>query len=500
MRNKWLVLAVISAALFLIGIDMTVLYTALPTLTHDLGASNSDKLWIINAYPLVMAGLLLGAGTLGDRVGHRLMFMLGLTFFGLASIFAAFAPTAGMLIAGRGLLAVGAAMMMPATLALLRHTFVTDREQGIAMGIWGAVYSGAAAVGPLIGGFLLTHFWWGSVFLINVPVVLLALLLTPILITKTEGNPDRKWDLFSSVLVMVGLVGLTYGLKEVVKVDRDWTVFAVAIIVGILFLGLFARRQRGSTSPLVDFGLFKLPRFRGGVMAIVFSMVVLMGVQLVLTQRLQLVEGLSPLQAGMFMVPVSLASFLAGPIIGSMLFKIGIGRVLWVALAFAGIGLLAFVGVKDGPIWLKVIALAMFGFGSGSAVSAASTSIMVSAPPEKAGMAGSLEAISYELGAVFGVAIMGSITTFLYVTNLLVPADLSDIGAARDGLDQVLMMAETTAGAGIDQLVANAKQAFDQAFVGVMTTGAMILIVLSFALALTFRSKQGDPDVAAWSH
>ncbi|WEK04724.1 MAG: MFS transporter [Candidatus Devosia phytovorans] len=346
MHNKWLVLTVISAALFLIGIDMTVLYTALPTLTHDLNSTNSDKLWIINAYPLVMAGLLLGAGTLGDRVGHRLMFMLGLTFFGLASVFAAFAPSAGMLIAGRGLLAVGAAMMMPATLALLRHTFVTDQEQGIAMGIWGAVYSGAAAVGPLIGGFLLTHFWWGSVFLINVPVVLLALILTPMLIAKTEGNPERKWDLISSLLVMVGLVGLTYGLKEVAKIDRDWTVFAASIIISLVFLGLFVRRQRRSTSPLVDFDLFKNPRFRGGVIAIVFSMVVLLGVQLVLTQRLQLVEGLAPLQAGLFMVPVSLASFLAGPIIGSMLFKIGIGRVLWVALAFAGIGLLAFVGLR----------------------------------------------------------------------------------------------------------------------------------------------------------
>jgi DHA2 family multidrug resistance protein-like MFS transporter len=208
-QNKWAVLAVISASLFLVGFDMTVLYTALPTLTHELKASNEGKLWIINAYPLVMAGLLLGTGTLGDKIGHRPVFMGGLAVFGVASLLAAFAPWVATLIAARGLLAIGAAAMMPSSLALVRQTFQTDRERAVAIGVWGSIYSGAAALGPLVGGALLAKFWWGSVFLINVPVVVLALVLTPLLVRKVEGAASRPWHLSSSVLIMVGLVGST---------------------------------------------------------------------------------------------------------------------------------------------------------------------------------------------------------------------------------------------------------------------------------------------------
>lgn len=490
MQNKWLVLTVISAALFLIGIDMTVLYTALPTLTHELHATNSDKLWIINAYPLVMAGLLLGAGTLGDRVGHRLMFMLGLVCFGLASVFAAFTPSAGLLIFGRGLLAVGAAMMMPASLTLLRHTFTTEREQGIAIGVWGSVFSGAAAVGPLVGGYLLSNFWWGSVFLINVPVVLVALILTPLLVNKTPANPTRKWDLFSSILVMIGLVGLTFALKEVAKPDRDWLLFTAAAAIALLFIFWFVRRQGRLASPLVDFGLFRDTRFAAGVLTAIFTIVVLMGEQLVLTQRLQLVEGLSPLYAGLFMVPISLASFLAGPLIGSMLHKVGVTRALWVMLLVAAVGLIGFIGLYDGPLVLKLVSLAVFGFGSGAALSAASAAIMMSAPAEKAGMAGSLESISYELGGVIGVAVMGSIMTALYTANLIVPSGIADAALARDSLDQALLLAEGMTGREAELLAANARTAFDHAFNGVLLTGAAILVLLALGLAVFLRAPR----------
>ena len=174
-NNKWLVLVVVSTALFLISIDMTVLYTALPRLTHDLAADNSQKLWIVDTFPLVMAGLLPTMGVLGDRIGHRRTFLWGLIAFASASLIAAYAPSASVLIAARAFLAVGASMMMPATLSLLRLTFTTDKERGQAIGVWAAVFSGGVAIGPLIGGALLSYFWWGSVFLINVPVVVMAL-------------------------------------------------------------------------------------------------------------------------------------------------------------------------------------------------------------------------------------------------------------------------------------------------------------------------------------
>src|SRR5690606_23367082 len=176
-HNRWLVLAIVSSALFLIVIDLTVLYTALPRLTHDLRASASQKLWIINAYPLVVAGLLPGLGTLGDRLGHKQLFLGGLLVFGMASVVAAFAPGADVLIGSRILLAVGAAMMMPATLSIIRLTFDDEKERAFAIGIWAAVASGGAAFGPVVGGVLLAFFWWGSVFLINVPVVLVAVVV-----------------------------------------------------------------------------------------------------------------------------------------------------------------------------------------------------------------------------------------------------------------------------------------------------------------------------------
>ena len=216
-KNRWLILLVVSSALFLIVIDMTVLYTALPSLARDLGTDASEKLWIINAYALVVAGLLPGLGTLGDRVGHKRMFVAGLCVFGVASLVAAYSPSPTILIGARALLAVGAAMMMPATLSIIRLTFNDDRERALAIGIWGAVASGGAAVGPLVGGVLLEYFWWGSVFLINVPVVLVALVAAGVFIPRSKGSREVGWDPVGSLQILAGLVGLAYAIEELAK-------------------------------------------------------------------------------------------------------------------------------------------------------------------------------------------------------------------------------------------------------------------------------------------
>lgn len=211
--KRWALLVTTSLGLVLIALDNSVLYTALPTLTEQLGASASAGLWIINAYPLVMAGLLLGAGTLGDRFGHRRLFMAGLVIFGLASIMAAFSPTSAVLIGARALLAVGAACMMPATLALIRLGFEDVRERNLAIAVWGSISVIGMAGGPIIGGILLEHFWWGSVFLVNVPVVIIALIVTPLVAPAETGNPGKKWDGVSSVLALVTLTGGVLAIK-----------------------------------------------------------------------------------------------------------------------------------------------------------------------------------------------------------------------------------------------------------------------------------------------
>jgi DHA2 family multidrug resistance protein-like MFS transporter len=248
-KSRWLILLVVSSALFLIVIDMTVLYTALPSLARDLGTDASEKLWIINAYALVVAGLLPGLGTLGDRVGHKRMFMAGLCVFGVASLVAAYSPSARILIGARALLAVGAAMMMPATLSIIRLTFNDERERALAIGIWGAVASGGAAVGPLVGGVLLEYFWWGSVFLINVPVVLVALVAAGVFIPRSKGNREVGWDPVGSLQILVGLVGLAYAIEEVAKETPSFLAAAAAAVIGVLALAIFLRRQRRSAAP-----------------------------------------------------------------------------------------------------------------------------------------------------------------------------------------------------------------------------------------------------------
>ncbi len=489
-HNKWFILILVSVALFLVGIDMTVLYTALPTLTHDLNASNSQKLWIINAYPLVMAGLLPGFGTLGDRIGHRNIFIYGLIVFGIASFAMAFSPSANFLIMGRALLAVGAAMMSPATLALLRQSFTTDKERTLAIGIWGSVSSGAAAFGPLIGGALLSKFWWGSVFLINVPVVLVALIFAPILLVKRPGNPDRTWDFMSSVLIMIGIIGTVYALKEFIKTNSNIMEASIALIIGLLFMWLFVKRQRKSFSPMIDFGLFKNPQFTGGVVVVLAAMLGLIGVQFALTQYMQLVQGYRPLEAGIFLIPFFVASFIAGPTIGSLLPRIGITRSLWMSMFITAIGILIFAYAHNRFLPLQIISLAIIGFGIGSSMTTASSAIMLNAPEKKAGMAASIETVSYELGGAIGIAMIGSIMALVYSKVIQLPPELMGSNLARESIDQALILSEHLDVDMAAKLRDSARIAFDHAFYSVILLVAAIMILIGLILLMTFKANK----------
>ncbi|MDQ0091203.1 DHA2 family multidrug resistance protein-like MFS transporter [Paenibacillus anaericanus] len=491
--QRWIVLAIVSSALFLIVVDMTVLYTVLPQLTHDLAASASEKLWIVNIYPLVMAGLLPGLGTLGDRLGHKRLFVIGLAVFGIASLIAAYAPVPYVLIAARTLLAIGAAMMMPATLSIIRTTFTDERERSLAVGIWASVSSVGAGMGPLVGGFLLEHFWWGSVFLINIPIAVLALIMAVFLIPNRKGNANKKWDLIGSIQIMIGLVGLVYAIKEISRREGSSTIALISAVIGIVAMIFFIRHQRKSSDPLIDFSLFRDSRFTTGVVTALLSSFALVGMELVVTQRLQLVLGYSPLEAGMYVVFTSIASFISGIFIGLVLHRVDKMKVQWICLFVSGLGMGAFLLFHNGNIILQIVSLMILGAGLGGAMTTASNSIMLNVPIEKAGMAASIEEVSFELGSALSITLLGSLSTFVYTASIVLPEGLSVPPVVQDSLDEALLAAENLPTAASSTLIELAQSAFDKSFVVVLATATIILLVAAFMIrSATLRTKVRD--------
>ncbi|QXX82018.1 MULTISPECIES: MFS transporter [Providencia] len=489
--KRWIVLLLVSSVLFLIVIDVTVLYTALPKLTHDLGATSSEKLWIMNAYPLVVAGLLPAAGMLSDKVGHKRMFLLGLPLFGIASLCAAFSPTATSLILSRGFLAVGAAVSMPATLAIVRHVFLDPKERALAIGIWSAVASGGAAIGPLIGGILLNHFWWGSVFLINVPVVLLVIPFAYYLIPQCGGQSHKKIDILGSVLVLVGLIGSIYALKELGKPYIDWVNVLVAGAIGVFFLVAFKRRQMASESPMIDFALLKQPKFSAGIMMAILSIVVIVGVELLLSQRLQLVLGYSPFVAALYIIPIPLASVIAAPLAGMYLHKLGEVKLTlfgFICTLVGVVGLTMVYQISTGILLLSFLFL--IGFGLGAIFTTASTTVMLNAPDEKAGMAASIEEIAYEIGSVLGVTFMGGLMSAIYTLKLSLPEGIAVSDKVYDSIDEALLVAEKLPQDNASLLVNQANIAFDHAFLAVMVATIFVLLISIIVLPVFLRSKK----------
>ena len=482
--NRWLLLLTVGAGLLLITLDNSVLYTALPTLIQELGATSTQGLWIINAYPLVMAGLLLGAGTLGDRIGHRRMFLIGLALFGLASLLAAFSPTAEALIGARAFLAVGAAAMMPATLALIRVTFEDERERNIAIAIWGTLSVVGAAVGPIVVGVLLNHFWWGAVFLINVPVVVIAFAATLFVAPKAQGDASTPWDFVSSIQALIALSALVFAIKETTNTASDWVSPVLALIIAITAAYFFARRQMRATFPLLDFSIFRNNAFLSGTFAAAFSLFAIGGIELATTQRYQLVEGFSPLQAGLLVSVAAFGSLPTAILGGAFLHIIGLRYLIAGGMALGAVSVLvASLGVSYGLIWM-ILGLALMGAGVGACMSVASTAIMGNAPVHRAGMASSVEEVSYEFGSLFAVTVLGSLLAYLYTVNIILPNGVSEI--ARDSLSSALEVASSS---GVDgqNLRTVANLAYDNAYLIVMYVAAAVLAFGSLVTAILLR-------------
>lgn len=473
-RQRWTFFLVIALGLFMIALDNSILYTALPELNAQLGTTPTQALWIINAYPLVLAGLLLGTGTLGDRIGHRLMFLSGLAIFGAASLAAAFSPSAWLLVAARALLGVGAAVMMPATLSLIRLTFPDERERNTAIGIWGSIAVVGAALGPVIGGALLMTFWWGSIFLINVPLVAVAIILTVILAPPNFPNPAKSWDGLSSLYALATLSGLTMLIKEAVNAQRSFALLGVAAASFLLGGALFARRQKRLEDPLLTFDIFRSRIFAGGVLAAGGAMFVMIGVELLTTQKLQLVDGFSPLKAGLTLGAMAIAAFPASAWGGANLHRVGFLPLIGGGFALAAIAVASTAwATSQGLFGLAIASLVVGGLASGFIMSVSSIAIVGSAPLHRTGMAAGVEEVSYEFGALLSVAVTGSLMPALFVANL--PEDLRGLG-----MNAVYDPAANAAGAGA---------AYENAYVSVLYGLCAVAVLLALLTTWCFRGN-----------
>lgn len=497
-RREWLGLAVLALPTMLTMIDINVLFLALPRLSAALGASAIQQLWITDSYGFVIAGFLVTMGTLGDRIGRRKVLMFGGAAFGLVSVLAAYANSPELLIVARLLLGAAGATIMPSTLGLMRTMFKDPKQMGTAISVWATAIIAGVALGPVVGGVMLAYFWWGSVFLIAVPVMGLLLVAGPFLLPEARDPDAGRLDWISVVLALITVLPAVYGLKELAR--DGWGVLPIAfIVVGVAFGRVFIVRQRKLTSPLLDLGLLRIPLLRSALLAGLLFAAVQAGSGFMVTQHLQLVEGLEPLRAGLWLLPPT-ALLIVGIHLSPLLARrvrpehILVGGTL---IAAAGQVVITQVSATSG------LALLLIGFGvvylgvSPMGVLVAQVS-MGACPPEMAGSAASLSATGSELGAALGIAALGSVGTFVYRTDVHVPAGVPSAAAdaAKESMDGAAGAAPHLPSQVAANLLDSARESFTSGLHVVAGIAAVLFVGLAILMAVSFRharSSGADP-------
>jgi DHA2 family multidrug resistance protein-like MFS transporter len=492
-RREWIGLAVLTLAALVYAMDLTVLNLAIPRISEELLPSSVQLLWIIDIYGFLVAGLLITMGTLGDRVGRRKLLLGGAAGFGLASLLAAFSQSAEMLIASRAIMGIAGATVAPSTLSLIFTMFLDPKQRSTAIGVWIAAYSAGGAIGPILGGILLEFFWWGSVFLIGVPVMALLLFLGPRTLPEYRDPGAKRLDLDSAVMSIVAILAVVFGLKQIAQ-DGISLIPVVAILAGLVLGVLFVRHQRRLESPLIDVTLFRIPAFSASLVAYLLSIFVVVGYFLFIAQYLQLVLGLSPLIAALWSLPSAVGFIVGSTVAPKLIYRFRPSVVMGTGLVTAavGIGMLIFLGTTGlGDLLLLAVASTIISTGLGPVITLATELIVGSAPPEQAGAATGMSETSGELGGALGIAILGSIGTAFYRSEIAgsvpsgVPAAAAD--AARDTLGGALAVAATlpeTVGAA---LVAVAQTAFLDALHFVAALSAVGAVVTAVVAAMALR-------------
>ncbi len=500
-RHRWACLVVLSASLLVIMMDITVLNVALPDLAAQLRPTANQQLWIVDAYSLALAGLLVPMSALADRWGRKRLLLTGFTVFGGVSLLVLAAASPAAVIAVRALLGAGGAMIMPTTLSMIRSVFTDPRERATALGVWAAVSSLGMAVGPIVGGVLLERFSWHAAFLVNVPLMVAALAAGLLLLPEVRAPNPGRWDVVATVLSVVGMAALVWAIKRFAVEGAADPVAWTALPAALALLGWFVLRCLRRSDPLLDVRLFCRAPFTAGVVAALMSMFAMTAVLLLAVQWLQLVAGHSPLWSGVSLLPMAAAAALASPLAPALAVRIGARTVLAGGLAVAGVGFLVLYAAP-GPLSSPAVLLSLVLLGAGSGALAVASAIIMSGTPEaKAGNAAAIEETAYDIGSALGVAVLGSVAAAVYrarlSTEALVGRGLLDADQARAAEESLGAALEIASRAGAAELAARAGEAFTDSLTRTGLVGGLVMFA---AAAVVFVLVPGDLDLAEQHH
>jgi EmrB/QacA subfamily drug resistance transporter len=498
--RRWQALIVLSLSLLVVSVDNTILNVALPTIREELDASSSQLQWIVDSYLLVFAGLLLAAGTLGDRFGRRRALFAGLGIFGLGSLLAAISTSSTELIASRALMGVGAAAIMPTTLSILTNIFPRS-ERPKAIAIWAATAGMGIAIGPISGGFLIEHFAWSSIFLVNLPIVAIGLVAGAVLIPESRDPAKPRLDFPGIGLSIAGLTAIVWGLIE--ASERGWTdaTILTAFGAGAAILSLFVAWELRAREPMLDVGVFRNLRFSAASIAITFVFFALMGVMYFLTTYLQSVMGYTALEAGVRMTPIAVGLILAAKLSVALTARLGTKVVVAAGLALVGVALGAYTDVGVDTTYFSKVAgsLTAMGFGMGLAMAPATDAIMGSLPKAKAGIGSAMNDVVRELGGTLGVAVLGSVVSSSYASSMDGAADRLPHEAAEAASDSVGGAHEVAAeigGGAAAKLVTLADAAFIEAMTTAAGLAAGVALVGALVAAAFLPSRAAEESEA----
>lgn len=503
-RRRWWTLGILSMSLLIIGLDNTILNVAIPTLQREFDATATSLQWMVDAYILVFAGLLLTMGSLGDRFGRRRALQVGLVVFGLSSFFAAYAESSAQLIAARALMGIGGALIMPSTLSILTDVFPRE-ERGKAIGIWAGVAGLGIGLGPLTGGLLLEHFWWGSVFFINIPIVVLALAAGLVLVPESRDPHPAPLDIPGAVLSISAVTTLVYSIIEAPV--RGWTdgLVIVGFVGGAALAAAFVYREIRTEYPMLNFAFFKNPRFSAGAGAIAIGFFALFGMVFGLTQYLQFVQGYTPLEAGLRMVPMALGIAIGAGNSHRLVARLGTNKVVAMGLVvLAGVLVTITFWQPDTDYWIVGLTFFIMAFGMGNLMAPSTDSVMGAVPEANAGIASAMNDVTRQVAGAFGVAVIGSVINTVYSGRMGeavagLPPEAAE--AASDSVGAASQIASTLPAEVVGGLADSANMAFTDALgiavlvaAGVAVTGSVLIARFMPArhLPVTERAESGS--------